>query len=320
MGVYTRNIPARMSQPVIQTQSLTKQYGQQLALSDVSLSVSPGAVGLLGPNGAGKTTFIKCLLQLVPFTRGQAALLGDDVTRKGRETRKRVGYAPEQDCHIPGMVGCEYVTYCAQLNGLPFDAARQRAHEMLDFVGMGQERYRAVDTYSTGMKQRVKLAQAIVHDPEIVFLDEPTNGLDPAGREQILGLVHGLWKEHGMTVVLSSHLLHDVDRICDQIIIIANGRMLVHDTLKNLKKRSVGVVEVVLAAGQTELQGILNTEDIQAEVLTNGHVRVQLPDEDITPVLRLLREYNIRPLEIIPSPNTLEEIFMQALPENHDAN
>ena len=315
-----RNIPARMFQPVIQTQSLTKKYGPQLALSDVSLSVSPGAVGLLGPNGAGKTTFIKCLLQLVPFTRGQAALLGDDVTRKGRETRKRVGYAPEQDCHIPGMVGCEYVTYCAQLNGLPFDAARQRAHEMLDFVGMGQERYRAVDTYSTGMKQRVKLAQAIVHDPEIVFLDEPTNGLDPAGREQILSLVHGLWKEHGMTVVLSSHLLHDVDRICDQIIIIANDRMLVHDTLKNLKKRTIGVVEVVLAAGQTELQGILNTEDIQAEVLTNGHVRVQLPDEDITPVLRLLREYNIRPLEIIPSPNTLEEIFMQALPENHDAN
>jgi len=312
--------PARMSVPVIQTQSLTKQYGQQLALSDVSVSVPPGAVGLLGPNGAGKTTFIKCLLQLVPHTRGSAQLLGRDVTQEGRETRKRVGYAPEQDCHIPGMVGCEYVTYCAQLSGLSFQAARQRAHEMLDFVGMGQERYRAVDTYSTGMKQRVKLAQAIVHDPEVVFLDEPTNGLDPAGREQILGLVQNLWREHGITVVLSSHLLHDVDRICDQIIIIARGRMLVHDTLKNLKQSSTGVAEVVLAAGQSELQGILSSEGMPAEVLSNGHVRVELPGEDIAPVLRLMRAHGIRPMEIIPSPNTLEEIFVKALAASHDSD
>ena len=160
---------------------MTKSFGGQVALNEVSVTVRPGAIGLLGPNGAGKTTFIKCLLQLVPFTRGQALLLGDDVTRKGRETRKRVGYAPEQDCHIPGMVGCEYVTYCAQLNGLPFAAARQRAHEMLDFVGMGQERYRAVDTYSTGMKQRLGGAAALLDDPDLGILDEPANGLDAAG-------------------------------------------------------------------------------------------------------------------------------------------
>tara|TARA_Y100000588_G_scaffold10194_1_gene11262 strand:+ start:16578 stop:17612 length:1035 start_codon:yes stop_codon:yes gene_type:complete len=319
-GPMAAQHPAQMSTPVIQTQSLTKQYGPQLALSDVSLAVPPGAVGLLGPNGAGKTTLIKCLLQLVPHTRGQAELLGRDVTREGRETRKRVGYAPEQDCHIPGMVGCEYVTYCAQLNGLPFQAARQRAHEMLDFVGMGQERYREVDTYSTGMKQRVKLAQAIVHDPELVFLDEPTNGLDPAGREQILQLVQNLWREHGMTVVLSSHLLHDVDRICDQIIIIARGQVMVHDTLKNLKQRKIGIAEVVLAAGQSELQTLLTGEGMPAEVLSNGHVRVELPGDDIAPVLHLLHAHGIRPLEIIPSPNALEEIFVQALAGSHDAN
>ena len=170
------------------------------------------------------------------------------------------------------------------------------------------------------MKQRVKLAQAIVHDPEIVFLDEPTNGLDPAGREQILGLVQNLWREHGITVVLSSHLLHDVDRICDQIIIIARGRMLVHDTLNNLKKSSTGVAEVVLAAGQTELQKILSSEGMPAEALSNGHVRVELPGEDIAPVLRLMRAHGIRPLEIIPSPNALEEIFVKALADSHDSD
>ena len=209
-----------MSQPVIQTQSLTKQYGPQLALSDVSLSVLPGAVGLLGPNGAGKTTLIKCLLQLVPFTRGQAALLGQDVTQEGRETRKRVGYAPEQDCHIPGMVGCEYVTYCARLNGLPFDAARQRAHEMLDFVGMGQERYRAVDTYSTGMKQRVKLALALFSDVPIVFLDEPTTNLDDKTKDWYLKTLEKVMKDR--LFIIASNDDYDIT-LCNEKLDLAGA-------------------------------------------------------------------------------------------------
>ena len=170
-----------MPEFVIRTEALTKKFGSQSALDEVSVQVPPGPIGLLGPNGAGKSTFMKCLLQLMPSTSGKAFLLGQEVGQVGREIRTRVGYTPEQDCHIPGMLGCEYVAYCAQLTGLPYQAARQRSHEMLDFVGMGQERYRKIDTYSTGMRQRLKLAQAIVHDPEIVFLDEPTNGLDPRG-------------------------------------------------------------------------------------------------------------------------------------------
>src|SRR6266705_1195347 len=243
-----------MTAPIIETTNLTKRFGPQTALDNVSLNVQRGAVGLLGPNGAGKSTFMKCLLQLQPITSGSARLLGREVGTEGREIRKRVGYTPEQDCHIPGMAGCEYVAYCAQLCGLPFQVARQRAHEMLDFVGMGQERYRKIDTYSTGMKQRAKLAQAIVHDPQIVFLDEPTNGLDPKGQVQMLELVQSLWKVHGISVVLSSHLLHDVDRICEQIIIIDRGRVLVHDTLENLKARKRGAAEVVVADRHDELQ------------------------------------------------------------------
>lgn len=309
-----------MSGPlVIETKELTKTFGPQRALDSVNLSVAPGAIGLLGPNGAGKSTLMKCLLQLLPITSGAARLLGREVGREGREIRKRVGYTPEQDCHIPGMAGCEYVTYCAQLCGLPFQAARQRAHEMLDFVGMGQERYRKADTYSTGMKQRLKLAQAIVHDPEIVFLDEPTNGLDPRGQAQILELVQSLWKTFGITVVLSSHLLHDVDQICEQIIIIARGRVLVHDTLENLKARKRGAAEVVLAGEHATLQAACAQRHWPCELLVNGHLRIEHKAESLNPLLAVLDELSLAPLELIPSPNALEETFVQALEISHAA-
>ena len=167
---------------IIEATGLGKNYGGQRALSDVSVRVPPGTIGLLGPNGAGKSTFIKCLLNLTTPTSGSAKVLGRDIRARHRDSREKVGYSPELDCHIPGMAGCEYVTYCGQLSGMSFRQARQRAHEILDLVGMGQERYRLVDTYSTGMRQRTKLAQALVHDPEVIFLDEPTNGLDPSGR------------------------------------------------------------------------------------------------------------------------------------------
>jgi ABC-2 type transport system ATP-binding protein len=307
------------SEPVIETLGLSKAFGRQLALDHVSLKVAPGAIGLLGPNGAGKSTFMKCLLQLQPITAGSAKLLGREVGREGREIRKRVGYAPEQNCHIPGMAGCEYVTYCAQLSGLPFQAARQRAHEMLDFVGMSQERYRKVDSYSTGMKQRLKLAQAIVHDPEIVFLDEPTNGLDPKGQAQILELVQGLWRIHGITVILSSHLLHDVEQVCEQIIIIARGRVLVHDTLENLKARKRGAAEVVLARGHSELQDACRGKNWLCDMLPNGHLRIEHRADTLNPLLTLMHELRLAPLEIIPSPNALEETFVQALEISHAA-
>jgi ABC-2 type transport system ATP-binding protein len=311
---------ARMLPPlVIETRDLSKVYGQQRALDGINLQVVPGAIGLLGPNGAGKSTLMKCLLQLQPITSGSAKLLDREVGKEGRDIRKRVGYTPEQDCHIPGMVGCEYVTYCAQLCGLPFQTARQRAHEMLDFVGMGQERYRKVDTYSTGMKQRLKLAQAIVHDPEIVFLDEPTNGLDPKGQAQILELVQSLWRAYGITVVVSSHLLHDVDRICEQIIIIARGRVLVHDSLQSLKARKRGSAEVVVADRHEELRRACAARHWPCELLPSGHLKVEHDTDSLNALINLLHDLNLPPLEIIPSPNALEETFVQALELSHAA-
>jgi ABC-2 type transport system ATP-binding protein len=303
--------------PVIEADRLSKRFGSVLALDNVDLRVPPGAIGLLGPNGAGKTTLMKCLLQLQPITSGHARLLGKDVQREGRETRRRVGYAPEQDSHIPGLVGCEYVTYCAQLCGLPFQAARQRAHEMLDFVGMGQERYRRVETYSTGMKQRLKLAQAIVHDPEIVFLDEPTNGLDPKGRVQTLQLIRSLWQDHGITVVVSSHLLHDVDQICDRIVIIARGRVLVHDTLEHLKARRRGAAEIVIAHGHREFAAACAQRDWPCEILPAGRMKVEHRGENLNELIDLMSQLGVAPIEMIPSPNALEETFVQALATSH---
>jgi ABC-2 type transport system ATP-binding protein len=302
---------------VVETYGLVKRYSNLVALNGLDLRVSRGAIGLLGPNGAGKSTLIKCLLRLHRINAGSARLLGVDIRKEGRSIRRRVGYTPEQDCHIPGMVGSEYVTYCAQLCGLPFDAARQRAHEMLDFVGMGQERYRRVDTYSTGMKQRLKLAQAIVHDPEVVFLDEPTNGLDPKGQSQMLSLIRSLWCDHGMTVILSTHLLHDVDQICDQIILLAQGRLLVHDTLEHLKAQRRGAAEVVVGDREEDFVEACRQRGWSSEILSNGHVRVEHGGLDVTSVLEVLRDLGLSSMEITPSPNALEEMYVQALEKAH---
>lgn len=298
---------------IIEADRLSKTYGAQAALKDVSLQVPAGTIGLLGPNGAGKSTFIKCLLNLTPPTSGTAKVLGQDIRARNRASRERVGYSPEQDCHISGMVGCEYVTYCGQLSGMPFRRARQRAHEILDLVGMGQERYRPVDTYSTGMRQRVKLAQALVHDPDILFLDEPTNGLDPSGREYILRLIGSLWRELGISVVISSHLLHDVERICDRVIIIAHGRLLEHDSIEALKNRHRRIVELA-PAGQTERYlTVLGNAGMKVERLSNGRLRVESASDSIEWVLELMRTHRLPPAEVVSNPNALHELFLQAL-------
>ena len=299
--------------PVIEIRDLEKRFGSFRVLDRVSLSIPPGTIGLLGPNGAGKSTLIKCLLQLHDKNGGRASLLGKDLDTHGRETRTRIGYAPEQDCHIPGMEGCEYVTYCAQLSGLPFAAARQRAHEMLDFVGMGQERYRKVDTYSTGMKQRIKIAQALAHDPELVFLDEPTNGLDPKGQALILELIEKIWKRYGISVVLSSHLLQDVDRICEQIVIIAKGKILVHDTLKNLKAKRKPEAEIALRSGADRLAEICSRKGWGLEALSNGNLKIIHGQSSINGLISELRNEGVSVLEIKSSPNALNELFVQAL-------
>ena len=307
-------VAARASHPfIIEAQGLSKVFGNQRALTDVTLQVPPGTIGLLGPNGAGKSTFIKCLLNLETPTAGSAKVLGRDIRAGNRGSREKVGYSPERDCHIPGMAGCEYVTYCGQLSGMPFRVARQRTHEILDLVGMGQERYRPVDTYSTGMRQRVKLAQALVNDPDVVFLDEPTNGLDPSGREHILNLIGALWRDLGISVVMSSHLLRDIERVCDRVIIIGHGRVLEHDSIAGLKARHQRIVELAPAAELERFCTVLTEAGLKFTRLSNGKLRVESAADSIEWMLELMRTHSLPPAEIVSNPDALHEMFIKSI-------
>src|SRR2546429_532499 len=217
-------------------ENVSVAYGRQWALSEVSAEFPTGAVGLLGPNGAGKSTMLKALLGLLKPNAGTMHVLGLDVETAALEIRARIGYMPENDAHIPGMTAVSFVAFCGELSGLPRADAMQRAHEVLFYVGLGEARYRNVETYSTGMKQRIKLAQALVHDPELLFLDEPTNGMDPKGRDEMLELVHDLGHNKGVNLILSSHLLPDVDFTCDHVVVLDKGKVAAAGPIATLKQ------------------------------------------------------------------------------------
>jgi ABC-2 type transport system ATP-binding protein len=204
-------------------------------LNDFSCEIPKGCTGLLGPNGAGKTTLIKTLLGFVQPKSGTARILGDDVVASGPSIRQKIGLMPEQDCHIPGMTAVSFVAYAGELAGMPSAQAIRRAHEVLEHCGLGEARYRNVETYSTGMKQRIKLAQALVHGPKVLFLDEPTNGLDPRGREEMLDLIRSISHGKGVNVLVSSHVLRDIERVCDRVVVVMKGQLRATGTIQELK-------------------------------------------------------------------------------------
>ena len=212
--------------PLLTTDAITKRYPGVTALDALDLSLEPGIIGLVGANGAGKSTLIKILLGLLQPTSGQATLLGYDVLRQGPELRRFVGYMPEHDCLPTDVSATEFVTHMARVSGLPRSAARERTAETLRHVGLFEERYREIGGYSTGMKQRVKFAQALVHDPRVVLLDEPTNGLDPAGRDEMLDLVQRTGRDFGIAILMASHLLGEIERVCNHLVVIDTGRLV----------------------------------------------------------------------------------------------
>ncbi|WP_329582380.1 ABC transporter ATP-binding protein [Kitasatospora sp. NBC_01250] len=214
------------STPVIRTDALTKRFPAVTALDQLTVEVQPGVVGLVGSNGAGKSTLIKILLGLAPATSGSGEVLGLNVATEGSAIRERVGYMPEHDCLPPDVSATEFVVHMARMSGLPATAARERTADVLRHVGLYEERYRPIGGYSTGMKQRVKLAQALVHDPRLVLLDEPTNGLDPAGRDEMLALIRRVHSDFGISVLVTTHLLGELERTCDHLVVIDGGRLL----------------------------------------------------------------------------------------------
>ena len=237
---------------LISTRALTKRYpGGVTALDALSVEIGEGVIGLVGANGAGKSTLIKILLGLLDQSEGEAAVLDLDTATEGARIRELVGYMPEHDCLPTDVSATEFVSHMARVSGLPAGAARERTADVLRHVGLYEERYRPIGGYSTGMKQRVKLAQALVHDPRILFLDEPTNGLDPSGRDEMLGLIERIGRDFGITVVVASHLLGEIERVAGWLVAIDAGRLLRTAPLTSFTERTGQlVVETEEAADQ----------------------------------------------------------------------
>lgn len=298
---------------LFQFSNVTKTYGAVTALRNLTLAVPVGAVGLLGPNGSGKTTMIRTLLGLIPINEGSGEVLGKDIQRHQLEIRRQVGFAPEDECLFPHTEGVEFVAYAGELVGMSRTDALQRAHETLDYVGLGEARYRKVETYSTGMKQRLKLASAIVHDPQLLILDEPTNGMDPGGRQEIIELARDLSHNKGMSLLFSSHLLPDVEAVCNYVIVLAVGKLLAQGEIAELKQVHSQSFEVrvkgELAPFANRLRSAACTVDEHADLL-----KVVLPAHESPQLIwRTAAEAGEQIRHLRPQRSTLEEVFLSSL-------
>jgi len=316
------------AEPVVICEQLSVRYGRNWALKDVTATFQPGAVGLLGPNGAGKSTLIKTLLGFVKPDQGRMRVLGLDVAAAPLEIRARVGYMPESDSHIPGMNAVSFVAYCGQLSGLPPADAMQRAHEVLYYVGLGEARYRNLETYSTGMKQRIKLAQAIVHDPDLLFLDEPTNGMDPKGRDEMLALIRDLAHNKRVNLILSSHLLPDVEFTCDHVVVVDKGAVAAAGPIAALKGTTGRVYELRVKGNQAGFIEVLKGEGLDCHDTDEDIIRVFIPgtpeaegatadraDAGAGILFRLAARERVQVRHLRPSVPTLEDVFARAVGE-----
>ncbi|MDG2113776.1 MAG: ABC transporter ATP-binding protein [Actinomycetota bacterium] len=265
-------------QPLVRLSSLTKQYPGVTALDALTADVPHGVVGLIGSNGAGKSTLMKILLGLIGATEGSAEVLGLDAAVDGLKIRELIGYLPEHDCLPQDISATQFVIHMARMSGIPASAARERTAEILRHVGLFEERYRHIGGYSTGMKQRVKLAQALVHDPKLLFLDEPTNGLDPGGRDDMLGLIERTGTAFGVSVIMSSHLLGEIESVCDSLVVIDAGKLVREGPVTDFT-RLVDVVSVEVDRDSDVLAARLTAQGLVAEV-EGRTVAVRLADPE----------------------------------------
>lgn len=260
--------------PLISLQNIVKDYRHHRALDIEQLQINAGITGLLGPNGAGKSTLIKMILGLVQVTSGQGTVLGHRLYHDARKIRNDIGYMPEDDCYIPGMSGVEVVQFAACLSGLPPVEAMRRAHEILDFCDMKQERYRDIETFSTGMRQKIKFAAAIVHDPKFLILDEPTSGLDPEEREALLRRIDLLHRDSGKSVLISTHILPDVQSICDSVMIFSRGKIRLDRPLSELNATTDPTVDVLINQIGEAFIAHLQSAGLECQRSENGWLKV----------------------------------------------
>jgi len=306
------------SAPVIHLDGLSVTFGRRPILRDLHGELRGRAIGLLGPNGAGKTTLIHTLLGFHPPTSGTAHIFGRDIRNEAKQVRTRIGYMPERDSFIANMTCVHFVRLMAELSGLPSDAALERAHEALFYVGLGEARYRKIGTYSLGMKQLAKLAQAIVHGPQLIFLDEPTNGLDPPARQRMIELIRQIRDSGKAHIVLSSHLLRDVEECCEEILIVKQGRIVVYCNLEEERKANLRFLEIetrgdresfVEAIGSLGCEYALTSERRLKLVLQNG--------VEISDLYRIAREQKVQIRRLNFKRDSLEDIFLKAMEDGN---
>jgi ABC-2 type transport system ATP-binding protein len=294
----------------IETKNLCKMYGPHLALDDVNLRIPKGAVGVLGPNGAGKSTLFKCILGLIQITSGSGSVLGFDIRTEGNLIRSKIGYMPEYDALDPGLSAIDQVRYSGEILGMNTDIATQRAHEVLEYVGLKEQRYRKIDTFSSGMKQATKLACALIHDPEILICDEPTNGLDKRARKFMLNTLRRTAEEGGRTVLLSSHVMEDVQEVCDSILMIYKGKVVLQKSIDELVEQVDSEIELTIWGGASNMEIQLIKKGYNVRRL--GRIlRVTLIDEDtISGILKVAAECGVQVRQLKEYKPDLEDIFL----------
>ncbi len=298
----------------VQLDGIVKRYGGRLVLDQVTCDLRPGITGLVGPNGAGKSTLVRAILGLVRLAAGRVRVFGLDPTRQPRTVRQMVGVVPEDECAVPGLAAVEMVRYAARLSGLPGTEALRRAHEVLDWCDAGQERYRPIETLSVGMRQKVAFAAAIVHDPRLVILDEPTNGLDPIERQSMLGRLTTLAREHGKTVFVSTHVLPDVQAICDRVIVLAAGRVRLEGSIEKLTEPLVPSLRLEATGPLAACAALLKTRGIAATC--RDATTLLLPAQDAAGLERLwqaAREAGVVVRSLTPERRDFEEVFLDAI-------
>jgi ABC-2 type transport system ATP-binding protein len=306
---------------IVETHGITKRFENIVALDDISLKVPTGATGLLGPNGAGKSTLIRVLIGLLNPTSGGGTVLGKDISTEGFDIRQRIGYLPEHECLILDMDAVSFCTYMGQMVGMARSDALQRAHEVLHYIGVGEERYRKIQTYSTGMRQKIKLAQALVHDPDLLLLDEPTNGLDPRGRDEMLDLIRSLAHDEKKNILLSSHLLPDVEYICDNVVIMSSGQILKQGNIKEMLMASKTVLSVRVKGKANEEDAFvkeLEKAGLEAELEKGGNVRVDAGIQErlaeaYMDVMRAGAATGIQVRYVSQSARSLEDLFLEVI-------
>ncbi len=311
-------------QSLIETSGLGKVFGKVQALDDLSMSVPTGAVGLLGPNGAGKTTLLKLLLGLLIPSSGSARIVGQNPkTRRGRLTiREHVGYMPEGDCLLPNTTGVELISMLGRLTGLTAEDAMTRTHEVLDYCQLEEARYRPVTGFSTGMKQRLKLAQALVHDPQVLLLDEPTNGLDPKGRRQMLELVADLAQNHDKNVLLCTHLLPDVERTCEHVIVLQQGKVKLADSVAALTKADGARYRLIVPRSTEAFIQALPAAGVILESQQDNRCTILLPDESQSAdvLFRVAAQCGASLESVELAKSSLEDVFLSAIQADGDTS